>query len=293
MVRYKPERGYGFYHILGTMILYNIIIIIALIFVQSYVLVSLLKVSLFVFNIYELYYILLIGTLKYDVDDEFIYINSIVKRRKIAFGDIEGYKINRGNINGIKLSGFGTNYFAIGKSVIKKIGTTSMYVTSNKNIFYLKSGDLNYAVSPTEYLKFEELLKNNNINIIDWEHKFNKENNLHKDKSFMIPFIIVTLIVTVLTLNPFMLYLMNKLPLKMPLNFDSSFLPVEYGTGKQFAFNQMVYGVLNMAIQFCMYYASHFYAKYDRKSSNKFIYASLVIAAAFLIIQIRIIVTFR
>ena len=73
----------------------------------------------------------------------------------------------------------------------------------------------------------------------------------------------------------------------MPLSFNSNFEPARYGTGKQFAFKQMIYGVLNMAILFCMYYASYFYAKYDRKSANKFIYVSFIVSIVFFLFQLR------
>jgi len=71
----------------------------------------------------------------------------------------------------------------------------------------------------------------------------------------------------------------------MPLNFDAKFNPIKIGTGKQFAFTQMIYGVLNMALLFCMYYASYFCAKYDRKSAYKYIYLALIVAMIFLIMQ--------
>jgi hypothetical protein len=79
----------------------------------------------------------------------------------------------------------------------------------------------------------------------------------------------------------------------MPMSFDSKFTAIQFGTGKQFAFKQMVYGLFNMAILFCMYYAAYFCAKYDRKSSYKFIYISLILTLALLTIQIKILVTFR
>lgn len=79
----------------------------------------------------------------------------------------------------------------------------------------------------------------------------------------------------------------------MPLNFNSNFIAIEYGTGKQFAFNQMMYGIFSMAILFCMYYASYFYAKYDKKYSKRFIYISLGISLILLLIQIKILYTFN
>ena len=293
MVIYKPDKGIGLYRLLGVMFFYDILIVLAVIFVDSYVVSTLLKLFLVIFNIYQLYYILLFTTLKYGIDDEYIYIIYIFKKFKISFNQIEGYQILNEKINGIRLAGFCTNDFALGKSFVEKIGTTNMFVTANKNIFYFKCGELSYAISPLDYGEFESLLRENGVNQAEWEYKWNKGISLHRDKSFMLPFFIVTIINIIIILNPFILYLMNKLPATMPLSFDSSFFPLEIGKGKQFAFNQMIYGVLNMAIQFCMYYASHFYAKYDRKSANKFIYVSLVISAAFLLIQFRILYAFR
>ncbi|MCM0648811.1 PH domain-containing protein [Clostridium swellfunianum] len=293
MIIYKPRRGSGLYHLLGSTILYNALIGIMYFFINSYVLSSLIKLFLIIFNAYQIYYILVFSTLKYGIDNEYIYILNVFRKIKIQISKIEAYQILNEKINGIKLSGFCTNDFALGRSFIKSIGTTSMYVTDNNKIFYLKYGEKNYAVSPEYDEGFAKQLTENRIPIIEWEYKWDKEVSLHKDKSFMMPFFVVTIINIILTLNPFILYLMNKLPDTMPLSFDSSFMPLEIGKGKQFAFSQMVYGALNMSIQFCMYYASHFYAKYDRRLANRFIYVALVIAAAFLLIQFRIVYTFK
>lgn len=293
MVIYKPSRGVGAYYVLATTIIYNIIIAAAAILIDSYIVSSLFKLFLLLFNLYQLYYLLLFITLKYSVNEQEIYIRNIFKTIKLSLNDIEGYQIKKGSINGIRLSGFCTNRFAMGKSFIKNIGTTNMFVTTNKDIFYLKNGVSIYAISPSASSEFEKVLEKVGMKKLEWEFMWNKSSSLHKDKSYMIPFLVVSLLITILTLNPFVLYLRGRLPDTMPLSFDSSFLPVELGTGKQFAFNQMIYGVLNMAILFCMYYASHFYAKYDRRSAKKFIYVALVIAAAFLLIQLRILAAFR
>lgn len=293
MVTYKPVKGIGLYRLLGAMFLYNFIIIAAVAFIDTYVISSLLKLFLVLFNVYQLYYFLLLTTLKYGIDDEYLYIMNIFRKLRIPFKHIEGYQSSSENVNGIRLSGYSTNDFAIGKSFIKKIGTTNMFVTANKNIFYFKCGEINYAISPNKYDNFESTIKEKGVNPSAWEYTLKKETSLHKDRTFMLPFFIVTIINIILTLNPFILYLMDKLPAAMPLSFDSSFMPLELGTGKQFAFNQTIYGALNMVIQLCMYYASHFYAKYDRRSANKFIYSSLIISVTFLFIQLRILYAFR
>lgn len=293
MIVYKPAKGIGLYYLVVVLLANDVLIILGSILVNSYVLSSLLKIFLILLNIYLIYYIIVAFSLKYGLDDENMYVFRFLKNNKIPLSNIEGYKIENGRINGVRLSGFGTSSFALGKSVVKNIGTTNMFVTNNSNILYVKCGDLNYAVSPKEFDLFLSHLKSRGISNFEWELRVNKDISLHKDRRFMIPFIFVSIVISILTLNPFILYLRNKLPAVMPLNFDSSFLAVEFGSGKQFAFNQMIYGVLNMAVLFCMYYAAHFYAKYDKKSSYKFIYASLIIALAFLLIQLKILHTFR
>lgn len=290
---YKPCKGKGIYYILGQLLVYELLLTVGLFFVNTYILFTLLKIAFVVITGYVLYYIFQYTSLKYGIDEKNLYIINFFKTIKIAYEEIDYYKVEEGSINGVKLSGLGYNNFALGKSVIKNIGTTNMYVTSNKNIIYIKVNEKNYAITPMNFIDFKAILDKNNVVESNWTHNEEKHISLHKDRGFMVPLTLSSIIIFVLTLNPFILYLTNKLPSSMPLNFDSSFLPVDKGTGKQFAFNQMIYGVLNMAILFCMYYASHFYAKYDKKSAKKYMYISLLIAAAFLIIQIRILLTFR
>lgn len=295
MEKYKSIKGTGIYSIIGISILYNALFIVLLLLVNSYEILSFLKIVIVVFNIYQLYYIVISTSLSYSIDDNNLYIKSSfgVKNIIIPFERIQGYKKAKGHIRGVKLSGYGKNHFAIGRAVIEKIGSTYMFVTSTENIIYIKTDEINYGLSPVDFETFEKELNQKNINLLDWEYKVNKNVNLYKDKKFFIPFICVAIVSLIITLNPIILYLYDSLPDKMPLNFNSQFIAMQFGTGKQFAFKQMVYGLLNMGIFFCMYYAAYFCAKYDRKSAYKFMYIPLIISLTFLIIQIRILVTFR
>ncbi len=289
----KQGRGLGF--MLLMTILYNILILILLKFTNSYIVASLLKLILISCNIYQVYYMLLYASLKCTIDGENLKIYAIGSLKKVIvpLNEIEGYTISNGIIKGVKLYGVASNSFAMGRFVIDKIGTCRMFVTDNKNIFYIKTKHMNYAVSPLDYKKFEETLIYHHVHQVEWKYKVNNSYNLHKDKHFILPLIAVSVIILILTLNPFILYLKQSLPNTMPLNFDAKFNPIKIGTGKQFAFTQMIYGVLNMALLFCMYYASYFCAKYDRKSAYKYIYLSLIVAMIFLIMQFKILINFR
>lgn len=294
MKTYKSIKGNGVYVIFSVLLICDVLTLAIINLSNSYILTSLLKVFLVGCNLYQLYFLFLSVSLKYTLDEKNLNILGLcgLKKISIPLNNIKGYKIVNGKIKGVKLSGFGKNTFALGKSVIHKIGTTSMYVTNSKNIVFLNADDINYAISPENVDELEKELNAKGINIIEWEQNFKGNGNLHRDKRFFIPLLIVSVLVLILTVNPFILYLKNMLPARMPLNFDAAFKPMEVGTGKQFALNQMIYGVLNMAVLFCMYYAAYFYAKYDKKSAYKLIYIPLIISLIFLFIQIKILVTF-
>jgi hypothetical protein len=293
--KYKSIKGSGVYFIIGLSVLYDVLFAIILFFINSYEISILVKIVLIAFNIYQIYYLIICASLNYFTDDEKLYINSAfgIKKINIPFSEIQGYTKAKGNIRGIKLSGYGKNHFAIGRAIIEKIGITYMFVTSTKNIIYLKTEEINYGLSPEYLEKLEKKLNERDINPLVWEYKVGKNINLNKDKKFFIPFIIATITTLIITLNPIILYLYDKLPNIMPLYFSSQFGAVKFGTGKEFAFKHMVYGVLNMALILCMYYAAYFCARYDRKSAYKFIYIPLGISIVFLIMQVRILFTFR
>lgn len=294
MNSYITKRGMGFSFMLLMTIVYNVLILILIRFTDLYVVGNLLKVMLVVFNMYQIYYMLLIVSIRCTIDNENLKIHALwsLKKITIPLKEIEGYTTSTGKIKGVKLYGMATNSFAIGRFFIEKIGMSRMFVTDNKKIFHIKAKNMIYSVSPLDFKKFEETLMSQNISAIEWKHKVDNDYNLYTDKGFIIPFIIVSVIILILTLNPLILYLKNSLPSTMPLSFDANFYPIKVGTGKQFAFTQMLYGVLNMALLFCMYYASHFCAKYDRKSAYKYIYLSLAVAVIFLIMQFKILINF-
>jgi hypothetical protein len=292
---YKSAKGMGIYYILGITVLYNIIFLLIYYFIDSYELSNLLKLTLIIFNIYEIYYIALCRTLSYSIDESAVYINSIfgLKKERIPFSSINAYQKSHGHIKGVKLSGHGKNNFAIGKSFIDKIGTTYMFVTSMKNIIYLNTITANYGISPDDFDDFEKQIEFRGVKKSSWENSAVKTPGIKRDRKFLLLFSIAAVVVIIITLNPIIMYFSNTIPARMPLTFNTDFTPEKFGTGKQFAFKQMSYGLLNMAILFCMYYAGFLYAKYDRKSSYKFMLIAIIAAVVFLMMQMRVILTFK
>ncbi|KOA21221.1 hypothetical protein CLHOM_03510 [Clostridium homopropionicum DSM 5847] len=291
---FRASKGIGHFFVVLLIIVSNLGILLLSKLIDLYVILSLIKIFLIVFNIYAIYYFLLAISLKYKIDDESLSIIGIwgLKKVIIPFNKIEAYKSSLGILNGVKLSGIGKNKFAFGRYVLDKIGTTRMFVTNNQTVVYLKAEEINFGVSPEEMERFTKALEKKNIPKVDWENVKKKEVSLHKDRRFMLPFILVSIIIVLQTLIPLILYIKGLLPNEIPLSFNDQFQPLKMGTARQFASKQTTYGVLNMAILLCMYYAAHFHAKYDRKTAQTYIYVSLAVSSVFFLMLIKTIFRF-
>lgn len=291
MKSFKPEKRInGSMFIIIITVLCDIIVIVTSIFVNGYVLNVFLRTFLVLFNIYQLYYILQFATLNYDFGDGELKIVSIfgLKQTKILFSDLEKYTKATGNIDAIKLSGYGGRSFAIGRCVFNKLGVVNMNVTYNENMFFLKSRKDVYAISPLNVVGFENELNSIGVEFGNWNVTSKSAERLYKDNYFRIPFFLVSIFIVIFIARPLYLYYGNMLPKSMPLSFNVKFQPIIMGTSREFVFKQLEYGLLNMALVFCMYYAAHLNAKHYKKSAYKYIYFSLVVIVVFLIVQQKI-----
>lgn len=287
---YKPQKNLASYIILLGLIILNFVVFYFTKHSMSYTISIILKILLVIFDIYQLYYIMVGLSLNYEVGEEYITIKGLygLKTINIYYKDIIGYNIQE-EIDGIKLSGISFNDFIIGRCYIERLGTTRMYTTSKEKVVYILADHVNFAITPYEINKFEQALKEKGIKLIEEKEKREDEKiNLHRDKIFMIPLVITTILSFIMIIVPFIYYLRGKIGETMPLSFDPSFNPTKIGTGKQFVFQQMIYGALNLALIFCMYFAAQINSKYYRKSSYKYIYIALAVAITFMILQIKI-----
>ena len=292
---FKPKKGIGYIEVIAATLIIDLLLIGLSYFAATYELLILIRLVLLVFNCYQLYYLSLYYTLKFTADENNIYINGNygLKNIVLPFDKIEKYFIKSEAVKGIRLSGYGSKTFALGRTVIDKIGTTYMFATSNKNIFYLKTALGNFALSLEDAEAFEKKLESKNIEHAEWEIIFSKYSGINKEKKFIAILVIASIITVILTINPYIWYLRGKLPVMSPLSFDANFYPVKFGTAKQFVFKQMTYGVMNMGVLFCMYYAAYFCAKYDKNTAYRLIYIAMIISLAFLAMQYRILLNFK
>lgn len=288
MREFRSNRSLEIIPTILTLILINLLGFFIKSLMDSYLMLSLIKVVLILCNIFYIYHIGVWFSVKYIIEESKVQITAWggLKKVTLKVEDIKGFVVEHGKIKGIGLSGVSSNKFAIGRIAVKKLGTTRMFVTSNDCIVYLDTDNINYAVSPKDCDGFQRALNEAGIKNISWVKEYNKVHKLYKEKKFIIPLVITSIIVFIITFLPITLYVMNKLPNVMPLAINSAMTIAKIGTDKQFAFAQMLYGVLNMAVLFCMYYASHFCAKYDEKTAYRYLYVALIVASVFLYLQI-------
>ncbi|HSN58236.1 MAG TPA: PH domain-containing protein [Clostridiaceae bacterium] len=295
MQRYLPRRGTGAINMFLLILASNAALLALIFLVDSYMISILLKATLVAADLHQFYYLFMRLTLSYVIEDEKLKIISFLGLRKVVLplDRIKGYTKFSGNIRGVRLSGYGSSDSVIGRAVIDNIGTTYMYVTSSRDIIYLKTDDINYGLSPKDAAGFAGALDSRGINEINMDYKPSESVRLYKDKVFTVIFSASAFVIICMIINPIVLYLTDQLPAIMPLSFNAAYKPVQFGTGKQFAVSQMMYGFLNMAVLLCMYYASHFISKYDRKSAYKFICVPLVVSIIFFAMQLQTFFGFR
>lgn len=294
MKSFSVKKGYAGRELIAYLLLCDAIMFILFNIIEGYIETRFIGLVMFFFTIWCLYYIVLNYTIEYHVtEDEFI-INLFwgLKKIKLNFSEINGLLLKEGYIDGFKMYGIGKNKYAFGKMVVKGVGSTRAFVTHPKKIIYLHTEGDSYAISPNDIDAVLEVLFNKNIPIKEFETKINIQRDLFKNKKFVSLVIITFIIISCIIIVPFILYIFNQLPGKMPLIFDATFKAVMFGTGKEFAIKQMILGIGLIIIFICIYYTSYFIAKYDVKIAIRYIYIPFIISLLMLFIQIQILINY-
>ncbi|MGL4656272.1 MAG: PH domain-containing protein [Sarcina sp.] len=290
---FKARRGIASLEILGYLIFCDTLMFIILKLIDSYMESKLVTFAIVFFTIWCLYYIVLDLSLKYIFYSDRVVISSFggLKKVVVKISDINGLLVKDEFIDGFKLFGVGKGRYAFGRMVVKGVGATRAFITSSNKVLYLHTEKFSYAISPKDIDTALTILFDKNIPIQEFETKVNNR-ELFKDKKFLTPFVLTTILISAMILVPFLLYLTGYLPSEMPSSFDTSFNVLAMGVGKDFAVKQMVTGICNIIILICMYYTSYFAAKYDKKLAVRFIYIAFVISLLFEFLQLQILINY-
>ncbi|MGG5462635.1 PH domain-containing protein [Clostridium sp. B9] len=294
MTKFRARRGHGVFEVMAYFIVGNLLLAILNDIMNGYLERNLVVLAGIIYSTICIYYILLDLSLVYEVNDDYLEINCFngLKKLRIDFKDVNGFLEQDKFINGFKLSGFGKHKYCFGRCVVHNVGLARMFVTCGKKVIYIHTEEISYGLSPEEFEKFKELIISKGIKEESFDVKVNNVREIIKEKGFYVPFIITAIIILAIILIPVILYLTGYMPDNMPLDFDSHFIPCTFGSAKDFVGRQIVYGIMNMILLVCMYYAGHFCAKYDKKLAKRYIYISLAIALVFLGSQIQTLINY-
>lgn len=284
---YKQKPGVGSLYLIIITALINFTLMFISMFIESYMIKLFGVVSLICIDIYQMYYIIISFTTRYIVDEDYITINTFFYLRniKIAMKDIVEIQHKSDKIDGMVLDGYGMKKFAFGRMYIENIGTTRSYISNFENILIIKTNKGNFAISPID---IDEMC--NNIHVEgSKKSEDRKVIPLYKDKFFLVPFVISSILIIMLMIIPLILGMKDNYALSsMPLSFNEKFEPIKWGTYTQFVVNQISYGLITAGILLCMFFTSSVYSKYDRKSCYKYIYLPLIVSIVLLFMQIQI-----
>jgi len=142
--KYTPRKGAGAIYIFTTTMAINIVLFIVLFFVDVFEISLLLKALLVFVNIYQIYYLLLFLTMEYIIEDDSLKIVCFFGMKKVVIpsGQMGGFMNLSGKIRGVRLSGYATNYFAVGRAYVENAGITYMYATSGKQVVYINTREM-------------------------------------------------------------------------------------------------------------------------------------------------------
>ncbi|MGL4740083.1 MAG: PH domain-containing protein [Sarcina sp.] len=294
MKSFSVKKGYAGRELIAYLLLCDAIMFILFNIIEGYIETRFIGLVIFFFTIWCIYYIVLNYTITYQItDDEFI-INLFwgIKKIRLNFTDINGFLLKEEYIDGFKMYGIGKNKYAFGKMVVKGVGSTRAFVTNPKKIIYLHTEGDSYAISPSDIDGVLEILFSKNIPIKEFETKVNIQRDLFKNKRFVSLVMITFIVISSIIIVPFLLYLLSRLPGKMPLIFDATFKVVMFGSGKEFAIRQMILGIGLIIIFICIYYTSYFIAKYDVKIAIRYMYIPFIISLLMAFIQLQILINY-
>ncbi|PJI07068.1 MULTISPECIES: PH domain-containing protein [Clostridium] len=290
----KVHRGFSALSIFAITVVINVLFVITSMFVNNYIILNILELFVVIFDVCQVYYIIKSLTLKYCYDKNNIYILWCfgIKKITIAFKNIRMYNVSHGQVKGVKVWGYGRNMFALGTFFVNDIGIVNMFATSTKDIFYMKTDDGIYGISPEDPDEIEKVFNERKLPLSSWKYEKKAKVSLSHDRRFVLLTFLISIIILMITVIPFILYWKGVIPSKMPLSFDAKFKPIMYGTAREFAFKQMMYGAYNMAIFFCVYYAAYLYSKYSKKIAYRLMYGCLLVAIVFSIFQVKVFMTY-
>lgn len=211
------------------------------------------------------YYILLVSTLYYKIDEEYLVIGSILKFNdvEIRLRDIEFYSERITLINQSGIPGLLSKRFSVGKGYIEGLGKVNMFITSSKKAVYFGTDQGYYAISPENPHEMISLLKKENImekNIF----RDVQESDVLRSVETVRQYLLFDAVLIMMVISfPVILYYLGYLPNYISITLVSEGL-LSYIPSKIFVNNTIFYGSMNLLLLLIFTVLSKTYSRIDR-----------------------------
>lgn len=159
-MEYKPEKNNIKTIITVGLLLINVIIIVLFINMGSMEIRGMLTFVFLMINLYGVYFLTLIITLKYTLSDKELTISGVYKHKniRIPIADIQSWTRKIALLENLG-TGFATARFALGRGFDNTGEQADLFITSSKKVIYLKTKHGNYGISPEKADEFVAKLK--------------------------------------------------------------------------------------------------------------------------------------
>lgn len=139
-MEFLPEESEGKNLLFFFILFIDILTLFTMSMTESFYLNLLIGVLVTFFNIYSVYYLILMYSLKYKLDKDYLIIEGAYGLKKvfIKISDIKSYYKNITQFNDTNLFKFKSNRFALGKGYNEQHEPTEFFVTSSKRLFLLQ-----------------------------------------------------------------------------------------------------------------------------------------------------------
>ncbi|MFB0917933.1 MAG: PH domain-containing protein [Clostridiaceae bacterium] len=162
---FKPEKSNIFKVLLLSLIITNLIIILLFDFFTSARTRAGIAFFFFMANIIGIYYLVIVGTLRYEINDENLIISSALKlqNKKIPLKIIKSYLKSITLLNTTGNFGISSKRFCIGKGHDNCGEIADLFITSSKKAIFLNTEAGNFGISPENIEEFITRLKANGV----------------------------------------------------------------------------------------------------------------------------------
>lgn len=220
---YLPEKNNIRKIISVALLLIDVLLVLLFISMENTRIRGIITFLFLLINLYGIYYLVLIITLKYKLDEkEFVIANGFeFKTVRIPIQEIESWSRRITLLDTVGM-GLSTARFALGKGTDNTGKQADLYITSSKKVIYLRTTIGNFGISPADADGFTDHLKRLDILPQKLTERSYIANDGNKDRSMLNLMMLYCIILTSILLSiPLALYFSDFMPSLVKISSNS------------------------------------------------------------------------